>query len=195
MSVFTTIKKYKIVPPTLAITGLIFANFSLFWTSLTYLLSDKPYYYSVSQIGLFGLIGLVGALAAQHAGIFHDRGLSIPVTGISIICIALSVIIGAVFSNSIIAIILVIIILDIATQTTLVLGQTRLFTLPASERSRLNTAIVVGNFIGGAIGSIISGPIWANSGWFGIMATGLALNIFALIIWLFNRHSNLVEMN
>ncbi|MCG7338846.1 MFS transporter [Staphylococcus sp. ACRSN] len=192
LSVFNTVKKYKVVPPTLAITALIFANFSLFWTSLTYLLSDGPFYYSVSQIGLFGLIGLVGALAAQRAGIFHDRGLSIPVTGISIILIALSLVIGALFSNSIIAIIIVIIILDVATQSALVLGQTRLFNLPVTERSRLNTAIVVGNFIGGAIGSIISGPIWASSGWLGIMSTGLALNVLALLIWLFNRRSNLV---
>lgn len=193
ISVFTTVKKYKVVPPTIAISALIFANFSLFWTSLTYLLSDEPFYYSVSQIGLFGLIGLAGALAAQRAGVFHDRGLSITVTGISILMIALSLLIGTLFSNSIIAIIVVIIILDVATQTILVLSQTRLFNLPVTERSRLNTAIVVSNFIGGAVGSIISGPIWKYSGWIGIMSTGLAFMVLALLIWLFNRRSNLVS--
>lgn len=150
-------------------------------------MSDGPFYYSVSQIGIFGLIGLVGALVAQRTGIFHDRGLSIPVTGISIILIALSLVVGTFYSNSILAIIIVIIILDVATQSALVLGQTRLFNLPVTERSRLNTAFVVGNFIGGAIGSIISEPIWESSGWIRIMSTGFALNVLALLISLYNR--------
>lgn len=52
-------------------------------------------------------------------------------------------------------------------QTTLVLSQTRLFALHGPVRSRLNTAVVVSNFLGGAIGSALAGPLWAAGGWNG----------------------------
>ena len=55
--------------------------FTLFWTSLTFLLSGPPFRYPVSVIGLFGLAGLAGAVAAQRAGRLHDRGWSLPATG------------------------------------------------------------------------------------------------------------------
>ena len=80
-SVFTSVAQYRAVPPTLLISALGFTVFSLFWTSLTFLLAAPPFSYSVGQIGLVGLAGLVGALAARKAGAIHDRGWSVPATG------------------------------------------------------------------------------------------------------------------
>lgn len=51
------------------IGGMNYASFSAFWTCLTFLLSDSPFNYSESIIGLFGLIGVAGALAAPAAGV------------------------------------------------------------------------------------------------------------------------------
>jgi predicted MFS family arabinose efflux permease len=42
-SVFTTVVQYRAVTPTLLICSANFAVFSLFWTSLTYLLSRQPF--------------------------------------------------------------------------------------------------------------------------------------------------------
>ena len=54
----------------------------MFWTALTFLLSAPPFSYPVGVIGLFGLFGLAGAIAAQRAGRLHDRGWSLPATGL-----------------------------------------------------------------------------------------------------------------
>jgi predicted MFS family arabinose efflux permease len=51
-----------------------YAGFSLVWTTLTFLLSDPPFNFGESTIGLFGLAGLGGAVAAMRMGRLHDRG-------------------------------------------------------------------------------------------------------------------------
>lgn len=55
--------------------------FTMFWTSLTFLLSAPPFSFSVAVIGLFGLVGLAGAAAAQRVGRLNDRGLGLPIIG------------------------------------------------------------------------------------------------------------------
>lgn len=186
-SVFTTVARYRAAVPTLVISAASFAVFSLFWTSLTYLLTAPPFSYSARQIGLLGLAGLAGALGARRAGLLHDRGWSVPATGGALGLLALSLAAAWAARNSIIALIVVVIVLDLATQTILVLGQTRLFALSGAARSRLNTAIVVSNFLGGAVGSVITGPLWAFGGWTAIMVAALAITLAGLIIWVTAR--------
>lgn len=77
---------------------------------------------------------------------------------------------------------MVVIALDIAAQSILVLGQTRLFALPGSAHSRLNTAFVVSNFLGGALGSAIAGPLRSTGGWATIMAASLAITLAGLTV-------------
>ncbi|MFF2315947.1 MFS transporter [Arthrobacter sp. NPDC058097] len=182
-SVFTTVAQYRAAPPTLLISALGFTVFSLFWTSLTFLLASPPYSYSVGQIGLVGLAGLAGALGARRAGAIHDRGWSVPATGAALVLLSLSLAGAWLASGSIIGLIVIVILLDVAAQANLVLSQTRLLTLPGSARSRLNTALVVGNFIGGAAGSALSGPLWSTGGWTAVMIAALALTLVALAVW------------
>ncbi|RED37423.1 MFS transporter [Paenibacillus sp. VMFN-D1] len=186
-SVFTTVARHRAALPTLVISASGFAVFSLFWTSLTYLLTAPPFSYSARQIGLLGIAGLAGAVAARRAGDLHDRGWSVPATGGALALLSLSLVGALTTSHSIIAIIVVVIVLDLATQGILVLSQTRLFALPGSGRSRLNTAIIVSNFLGGSVGSAISGPIWAFGGWKAIIIIALVVNLAGLIIWVLAR--------
>lgn len=186
-SVFTTIVQYRAAAPTLLICSANFAVFSLFWTSLTYLLSAPPFSYGTTQIGLFGLAGLAGALTARRAGLLHDRGWSVPTSGAAMVLLAISLLGAWGAQASLIGLVLAVIVLDIAVQANLVLGQTRLMSLPGGARSRLNTALVVSNFIGGAIGSAVSGPLWASGGWPRILVVALGLNLAAFGVWAVTR--------
>ncbi|MBM0257434.1 MFS transporter [Micromonospora sp. 4G55] len=194
-SVFTTVAQHRAAGPTILISAAGFSVFSLFWTSLTYLLSAPPFSFTVGQIGLFGLAGLVGAVAARRAGMLHDRGWSVPASGIALGLLAASFVGAWLAQSSVIALVLVVIVLDLAAQANLVLSQTRLLSLPGQNRSRLNTAIVVSNFIGGAIGSAIAGPLWATGGWTAITGTALAIITIALTIWVFTRRGPLIDQN
>ncbi|HWS37668.1 MAG TPA: MFS transporter [Actinoplanes sp.] len=186
-SVFTTVARHRAVPPTLVISAATFAVLSLFWTSLTYLLTDFPYGYSVTQIGLVGLAGLSGAIAARNAGALHDRGWSVPASGAATALLALSLLLAWAGRTSIVVLVVAVILLDIAVQATLVLGQTRLFALDGAARSRLNTAVVVSNFLGGAVGSALAGPLWAIGGWTAIILAALGLTLIALTVWATTR--------
>ncbi|EKO3981537.1 MFS transporter [Vibrio fluvialis] len=186
-SVFTSAARYKAVLPTLLITGSIFAVFSMFWTALTFLLSTEPFNYSTSQIGLMGIAGLAGAIAGRRAGAMHDRGWSVPATGLAIVLLAISLIGAWMFQTSIIGLVVFIVILDVAVMGNMILGQTRLLALSSTERSRLNTAVVVFNFAGGAVGSLLAGPLWALGGWSAIMIGSLCLTACSLLVWLVAR--------
>ncbi|SDP63355.1 Predicted arabinose efflux permease, MFS family [Arthrobacter sp. ok909] len=188
-SVFTTVAQHRAAAPTVLISAIVFSVFSLFWTSLTYLLAGPTFSFTVGQIGLFGLAGLAGALAARRAGSFHDRGLSVPVSGVALGILAVSLLGAWLAQSSVVALVVVVIALDLAAQATLVLGQTRLLSLPGQNRSRLNTAFIVSNFLGGAIGSALAGPLWTAGGWTTITLTGLAMVAGALLVWLFTRRA------
>lgn len=176
---------------TLAMGAIAFATFTMFWTALTFLLSGPPFEYPVSVIGLFGLAGLAGALAAQRAGRLHDRGWSLPATG------ALWVIGGAAFAialagrHSVVLVVVAVVLLDVAAQGLLILNQSRLFAISHDERSRLNTAFVSGNFVGGAIGSAAAGVLWAWEGWAAVAIAGIALNALGLAVWAVGRRGPL----
>jgi len=73
-SVFAQFARYPLHRQRSLLGCLIFAMFSVLWTSLAFLLSSEPWSYSDATIGLFGLAGAMGALSARHAGVLTDRG-------------------------------------------------------------------------------------------------------------------------
>jgi hypothetical protein len=174
----------------LAATG--FAVFSLLWTALTFLLSRPPFGYPASVIGLFWLAGLAGALAAQRGGRLHDRGWSLPATGAAWV-LALGAFVLATFAGrSVVLVIVVIVMIDVALQTQALFNRARLFAVSHEARSRLNTALGTGNFIGGAIGSAAATALWTAGGWIAVTITGTALCCFGLTVWALGRRGPLV---
>lgn len=188
-SAIGVVRRHRVVRVTLVLGATAFSVFTMFWTGLTFLLSAQPFAYSLTQIGLVGLVGLAGALGAQRTGILHDKGWSVPVSGLALLIALLSVIIAGVGATSIIAILIAVLVLDIAIQAVNVLNQTRLLSVDPSARSRLNTAFVTNNFIGGAIGAALASLLWEIGGWTAIMlGAGLQL-AFALFIWIRYREA------
>jgi hypothetical protein len=51
-----------------------FAQFGAFWTTMVLLLSEEPFNFTSTTIGLFGIIGASGALAAPLVGKLRIRG-------------------------------------------------------------------------------------------------------------------------
>ncbi|NQX13386.1 MFS transporter [Microbacteriaceae bacterium VKM Ac-2855] len=191
-SVFTIVRRERAVRWHLVLGGTSFGVFTMFWTSLTFLLSAPPFAFDVELIGLFGLIGLAGAVAAQRAGLLHDRGLAIPAIGVAWALVLASFVIGGLGAGSIVAIIVAILVLDVAIQGHNIIVQSRMFQIDPSARSRLNTAFVTNNFIWGAAGSALASVLWSAGGWSAVSVAGAVLSGFALTVWLIGRHGGLV---
>ena len=188
-SVFTTFKRHKTLVRILLHSGLIFGLvFNIFWTSLTFLLSAEPFNYNTFQIGLVSLAGLVAAVAGIGIGKLQDKCLSVPALGVFIILSLLTMIGGFLFSDSILAIVLIAAVFSIAVQGISVLSQARLFALSNEERSRLNTVFVVSNFLFGAVGSALASFLWAQGGWSYVMIGAILISLMALIVWISSRN-------
>ena len=177
---------------TLVIAATGFGVFSMFWTALTFLLSGPPFHLPVTVIGLVGLAGLAGALAAQRAGRLHDRGWSLPASGVAWALAVVTFVVAAFAGHSLVLVLVVVVLLDIAIQAQNILNQTRVFAISHEARSRLNTALVAGNFVGGAIGSAAATVLWSAGGWTAISVAGAVASAFALAVWAVGRRGPLV---
>jgi predicted MFS family arabinose efflux permease len=191
-SVFTVIRRERVVRWTLVLAGISFALFTMFWTSLTFLLSAPPFSYPVSVIGLFGLVGLVGAVAAQRAGRLHDAGWSVRASGIGWALVVVAFGLAALGGRSVVLIVVAILLLDVAIQGVGILNQTRMFAVSREARSRLNTAFVTNNFLFGAAGSVLATVLWSAGGWLAVTLSGAGLAAVALVVWAFGRRGPLV---
>jgi predicted MFS family arabinose efflux permease len=191
-SVGTVVVRHRTVRWTLVLGATGFATFTMFWTSLTFLLSAPPFGYPVSIIGLFGLAGLAGAVTAQRAGRLHDRGWSLPATGVAWLLVLLTFGLAMPAGHSVVLVLVVVVLLDVALQALGILNQLRVFAVSHEARSRLNTAFVTSNFIGGAIGSGAAAVLWSTGGWIAVTIAGAALSCFALAVWAVGRRHALV---
>ena len=191
-SVFTVIRRERIVRWTLVLAGIGFALFTMFWTALTFLLSGPPFSYPVSVIGLFGLVGLAGAIAAQRAGRLHDRGWSMAATGVGWGLVVVAFGVAALARSSTALVVVAILLLDVAIQGINILNQTRMFAVSGEARSRLNTAFITSNFLCGAVGSVLATVLWSAGGWLAVTLCGAGLAIVALVVWAFGRRGPLV---
>jgi len=191
-SVGAVVARERTVRWTLALAATGFGMFTMFWTALTFLLSGPPFDYSVSVIGLFGLAGLAGAVAAQRTGVLHDRGWSLPASGIALALVLASFVLAAFAGRSVVLVLVVVVVLDVALQAFGILNQLRVFAVSHEARSRLNTAYVTCNFLGGALGSAAAALLWSAGGWTAISVAGVVLSLVALAVWAVGRRGALV---
>jgi predicted MFS family arabinose efflux permease len=164
----------------------MFGSFSAYWTSVTFLLAGPQFHFTQTQIGLVGLAGALGVLFAPIAGRLGDRGHERTATGAAFLVAATGFGLTIVPHN-LWAIIAGAILMDLAVQTTLVLGQRAIYALDPAERSRLNTLYIATFFCGGAAGSAISGAAYAHFAWPGVVVFGAALPLAAFAFWLTDR--------
>ncbi|MCV9880461.1 MFS transporter [Brenneria izbisi] len=165
-----------------------FANFSILWTSMAFLLASPPYHYSEGKIGLFGLVGAAGALAASRAGRLADQGKARQTTFAGLLLLLLSWLFVAFGAQSVIALLIGIIALDLAVQGVHVTNQSVIYRMMPEARNRLTAGYMTSYFIGGALGSMISASAYQHWGWLGVCAAGCVTSLLNLLVWWRGNH-------
>lgn len=183
-SVWQLVKTERILRIRSVYGAFVFANFSVLWTSLTFLLAGPPYRFSDAIIGLFGLVGAAGAFSANLAGRWADKGLSNKTT-ITFLFINLAAFILMLFgTHLLLPLIAGIVILDAGVQGTHITNQSEIYKVRPDARSRITTAYMTTYFIGGAIGSATSAATYDAYGWTGVCFLGIGFALLAVFFWI-----------
>jgi predicted MFS family arabinose efflux permease len=171
-----------------------FAAFSVFWTTMAFLLSGAPYHYGDLTIGLFGLVGAGGALCATFAGRWADRKSTKASTLAFTACIAISYLLLWYGRHNLFMLIVGILVLDVGVQGLQVTNQSMIYQLGHSVRSRVTSGYMVCYFAGGAIGSAVGASLYDSHHWAGVCAFGAVIGIVATALAVIDavRHPALV---
>ena len=177
VSVFGLFVKEPILRYRSILGMLSFALFSMFWTPLAFLLAKPPYEYSDATIGLFGLVGVAGVFAATWAGKLADAGKGDLGTRLGLLSLLVSWVILFNAPMSLVALLIGVLLLDLAVQLVHVSNQNKIYALHPDIRNRLTSAYMTCYFIGGAFGSWFSVLLYQHYEWSGVVmgATGIAL--------------------
>ncbi|MEY8582645.1 MFS transporter [Enterobacter roggenkampii] len=182
-SVFSLFTQDKLLSTRALLGCFTFANFSILWTSMAFLLAAPPFNYSEGVIGLFGLAGAAGALGARPAGGLADKGKSHLTTSAGLVLLLLSW--AAIWYGhvSVLALIVGILVLDLTVQGVHITNQTVIYRVKPEARNRLTAGYMTSYFIGGAAGSLISASAWQHAGWSGVCAIGAIVATINLLVW------------
>lgn len=182
-SIFTLFVGNKLLRTRALLGCLSFANFSILWTSMAFLLASPPFNYSEGVIGLFGLAGAAGALGARPAGSLADSGKSHLTTTAGLLLLLVSWAAIWFGQASVLALIVGILILDLAVQAVHITNQTVIYRVLPEARNRLTAGYMTSYFIGGAAGSLISAAAWQHAGWAGVCGAGAIFAVLNLLVW------------
>ncbi|WP_234447875.1 MFS transporter [Viridibacillus soli] len=186
-SVFILFAQERILRIRAILALLIFAAFSILWTSLVLPLSAPPLSLSHTAIGAFGLAGVAGALAAARAGKLADQGYGQRTTGVALILLLISWLLISYIEHSLLALVIGVVLLDLAVQAVHVTNQSMILALSTEARSRITAGYMIFYSIGSAIGSIASTQIYAHYGWGGVCLLGAFVSALALLFWAMTR--------
>ncbi len=165
------------------IGAMVFASFSVFWTTLAFFLETPPYHWGAEGAGLFGLIGLAGALAAPLVGRVSDRRGPRFATGVSLGVALASFGVLGLLGRNLAGLVAGVVLLDVGIQSAHVCNLARIHALDPAARSRRNTVYMVAYFAGGALGTFLGVRAWAHYGWTGVCAAGAGFLLVALAVW------------
>jgi len=161
----TILRDYPALRRRAAYHAVLFGVFSLFWTAIaTHLIND--FHFTQTFVAGFAFIGAAGAFAAPYAGKLADMGLTRFGTGIAIICVISAVVLSYLhFEWELVSLIIAAVLLDVGVSFNLVLGQRTIYALAPNIRGRLNGLYMAIFFMGGAIGSALSGYLYTIGQW------------------------------
>lgn len=173
---------------------LIFAAFSVLWSSMVLPLGAAPLALSHTEIGLFGLAGIAGTLAASRAGRLADQGLGERTLGMALALLTLSWLPTAFVEQSLMAFTLGVLMLDFAVQAVHVTNQSLLLAGRTGMASRLIGAYMCCYSIGSGLGAVLASWVYAQWGWGAVCALGVAISAAALGYWRLSRPERATEV-
>lgn len=183
LSMFTLLRRERVLQVRGVIALLMFTAFSMFWSALVLPLRAPPYAFSHTVIGAFGLAGVVGALGAVRAGHWADRGMGQRTSGLALLLLLLSWLPLAFTTSSIWWLVTGIVMLDLGSQAIHVTNQSMIFSAQPQAHSRLVGCYMLFYAIGSGLGAIASTTVYAASGWTGVCLLGAGVSGLALAFW------------
>ncbi|HTI11251.1 MAG TPA: MFS transporter [Puia sp.] len=182
-SLGSLVREQPLLREAACINALGFATFGMFWTTMVLHLSGAPFHFRSNLIGLFGLAAAAGALAAPLVGGSADKRNPRIAIGYGIGMLFLSFIIFYIWGDLVTAMIVGIILLDLAMQCIHVSNQSRVYALLPGARNRLNTVYMAVSFMGTSLGSAIGLLVWDKASWKGVCITGMMLAGAAFLVY------------
>ncbi|RNL91468.1 MFS transporter [Sinomicrobium pectinilyticum] len=164
--------------------SLVFASFSVFWTTLIFLLETPVFNMGSREAGAFGFVGIAGAVIATVVGKLSDTMNKNTIIMVSVFIAMLSWVLLGLGAGSIVVLIIGALFLDLGIQAVHITNQTIIFEDNPPERNRINTVYMVLYFTGGATGTFIGGIVWQYFGWTGVSAAGFGFGVLTLLVHL-----------
>ncbi|MBI6897226.1 MFS transporter [Pseudomonas putida] len=162
---------------------LVFAAFSVLWSAMVLPLSAAPLALDHTQVGLFGLAGVAGALAAARAGRLADKGHGRRVTGWALGLLTLSWLPIACLEQSLLALVIGILMLDLAVQAVHVTNQSLLLAGRGEMASRLIGAYMCCYSLGSGVGAVVATWVYGQWGWVAVCGLGAGISALAWGYW------------
>ncbi len=186
-SLFALIQQYPRLRLSSIRGGLAFGSLLAMWASLTFKMVKAPFFASQDVIGLLGLCGVAGALTASLAGKYADRLGVRKMNYLGSASILLAWVIMFFGQNSYPCMILGIIVIDMGIQLIQISNQSSVLVLDPKAANRLNTVFMTTFFIGGALGTFLSGICWKLWMWHGVVAAGIGMALAGLLLTVFSK--------
>ena len=170
--------------------AIVMAAFNFYWTTIAYVLERAPLELGQRGIAVFALVGAGGAIVTPLVGRLADRGLGTRVTRIAHVTLMAGFVLAALSALAIPgpnALILgglgmSALMLDVGVLGDQTVGRHLINQLRPEARGRVNAIFVGVFFLGGAIGSALSGMLWAAGGWGAVCLGGVCLGSLALAL-------------
>ena len=167
--------------------GLCFGSMLSIWSCMAFHLAGYPFYAGSEKVGLLGLCGIAGAVAVSGVGRIIPK---VGIPRMSVIGALIQLLGWATaffFGYSYAGLVAAIILCDIGAQCLQLSNQSGSLAQIPEASNRVNTIFMTTLFLGGSLGSFISGQGWNIGGWSGVCAVGALFTLCSLGVTLYAK--------
>ena len=157
------------------------------WSCLAFHLAEPPFEAGSGMVGMLALCGVIGAVAASGVGKYVPKVGILRMSVIGASCQLSAWIAAYIFGDSYGGIIAAIILADIGGQCQQISNQSGSLQELPEATNRVNTIFMTTLFIGGSLGTLLSGIGWSHNGWTGVCLVGASFAILSLLLSGYDR--------